>query len=313
MPTYTYQVGAADEGRRLDTYLRDVDEPSETRSQVKKRIDRGEVSVNGETASKGGVRIEEGDEVRWDYEPPTEPDLEPQDLPLEFLYEDDDLAVVMKPSGMVVHPGPGHPDGTLVNALLYHLEDLSGVGDEIRPGIVHRLDKETSGALVVSKTDRAHHHLAAQFKEHTIERVYHALIFGAGLDDEGTFETGHRRDPSNRMRYTGQEGGDRRAVTHYRVRERFRTGAALVECRLETGRTHQIRMHFYEANAPVLGDSMYAGRSTSNATVIDRQALHARVLGFEDPDGEHRRFVADYPEDFRDALEHLRGGGEWRP
>lgn len=312
MPTFEFEAAPADAGKRLDKFLRDVDEPSESRSQVKKRIDRGEVFVNDAEAPKAGVRLEAGDRIRWEYQPPTKPDLTPQDLPVDILYQDGALAVINKPAGMVVHPGPGHPDGTLVNALLYHLDNLAGVGDELRPGIVHRLDKETSGVMVATKTDEAHWHLAEAFKEHTIERAYHALIFGAGLPDEGTFDTGHRRDPNNRMRYTGERGGDRRAITHYEVRERFDSGAALVECRLETGRTHQIRMHFYEANAPVLGDSMYAGRATSNTKLIDRQALHARLLGFEHPDGRQMRFEAAYPADFRAALEHLRGGGEWR-
>ena len=262
LPTYTYSVGEEYDGQRLDIFLRDRDEPDESRSQVKKRIDRG---------------------------------------------------VVEKPAGMVVHPGPGHPDGTLVNALLYHLDDLAGIGGELRPGIVHRTDKETSGALVVSKTDEAHQKLAAQFKEHTIERVYHTLVYGAGLDDEGTFDTFHGRDPSNRMRYSGKVDKGRRAVTHWKVRERYDSEACLVECRLETGRTHQIRMHFYEANAPVLGDSMYAGRATSEVRIIDRQALHARRLVLTHPaSGERLDFTSDYPEDFQKALDALRAGKGWR-
>jgi len=313
MPTYEFDVPASADGQRLDIFLRDRDEPDESRSQIKKRIDRGEVAIDGETAPKAGERVYTGDEVVWHYEPPTEPDLEPQELPLDFLYRDEHLAVVDKPAGIVVHPGPGHPDGTLVNALLFHLDDLAGIGGELRPGIVHRLDKETSGALVVTKDDDTHRGLAAQFKEHTIERRYHALVFGSGLDESGTFDTGHSRDPNNRIRYTGNRGGDRRAVTHYEVVERFESGACLVECWLETGRTHQIRMHFYEANAPVLADSLYAGRSTSDTRLMDRQALHARVLGFEHPEtGEQMHLECDYPDDFRHALDVLRRGADWR-
>ncbi len=313
MPTYEYEVPEAAEGRRLDKFLRDRDEPDESRSQIKKRIDRGEVTIEGEPAAKAGERLHAGERIVWEYEPPTEPELVAQSIPLDFLYQDAHLAVVDKPAGMVVHPGPGHPDGTLVNALLYHLDDLAGVGGELRPGIVHRLDKETSGALVVTKDDETHRALAEQFKAHTVGRRYHALVFGPGLEAEGTFETGHRRDPSNRLRYTGRRGGDRRAVTHYEVLERFETGVCLVECRLETGRTHQIRMHFYEANAPILADSLYAGRSTSNTRLLERQALHARTLAFDHPaDGERKRFESPYPEDFRDALQRLRAGGEWR-
>jgi 23S rRNA pseudouridine1911/1915/1917 synthase len=313
MPTFQFDVPEAADGQRLDIFLRDRDEPDESRSQIKKRIDRGEVAIDGETAGKAGERVRTGETVVWEYEPPTEPDLEPEDIPLDFLYDDQHLAVVDKPAGLVVHPAPGHPDGTLVNALLYHLDDLAGVGGELRPGIVHRLDKETSGAMVVTKNDETHRALADQFKEHTVGRRYHALVFGPGLDDEGTFETGHRRDPSNRMRYTGQKGGDRRAITHYEVVERFDSGVCLVECWLETGRTHQIRMHFYEANAPVLSDSMYAGRSTGNSRLLDRQALHARTLAFEHPSrGERMDFESPYPEDFAYALEELRRGADWR-
>ncbi|MFB6263536.1 MAG: RluA family pseudouridine synthase [Bradymonadaceae bacterium] len=312
MPTYAFRVGPSQEDVRLDVFLADRDEPSESRSQVKKRIDEGEIELNGETVSKGGHFLRPGDEIVWHYEPVREPDLEPQDIPIDILHEADEWAIVDKPAGMVVHPAPGHPDGTLVNALLHHLDELSSVGGERRPGIVHRIDKETSGALVVSKTDRAHHHLADLFREHEIRREYHALIFGESIPDAGTFDTSHGRDPANRIRYTGKTDSDRRAVTHYRVRERFDSGAALVECRLETGRTHQIRMHFYEANAPVLGDSTYAGRATSSASVIDRQALHARTLGFRAPSGREVDATAPYPEDFERALSHLRTGGDWR-
>lgn len=313
MPTYHFEVPESDAGERLDIFLRDRDEPDETRSQVKKRIDRGEVAVNGETAPKAGVRLRAGDRVQWDFEPPREPELEAQEIPLDFLYEDEHLAVVEKPAGMVVHPAPGHPDGTLVNALLHHLDDLSGVGGELRPGIVHRIDKETSGALVVSKTDDAHHALQEQFRDHSIDRRYHAIVFGPGLDDSGTFDTYHGRAPGDRRRYSGDVDRGRRAVTHYRVLERHDSGTCLVECRLETGRTHQIRMHFYEANAPLLADSLYAGRSTSNAGVIDRQALHARSLAFDHPEsGERVAFESEYPDDFREALEQLRAGRDWR-
>jgi len=309
---YTYEVGGEWEGRRLDRFLADQSEPNESRSQVKKRIDAGEVHLNGERVSKGGHFLEPGDAVRWCYEPPTEPDLEPQALDVPILYEDERLAVVDKPAGMVVHPGPGHPDGTLVNALLYHLDNLSGVGGELRPGIVHRLDKNTSGALVVSKDDETHRTLAEQFKAHSIDREYRAIVHGPGLSDEGTFDTPHGRDPDNRIRYTGRVDAKRRAVTHYEVVERFESGACLVACRLETGRTHQIRMHFYEANAPVLGDDTYGGSSTSNTRIIDRQALHARSLGFEHPDGSRRHVEAAYPADFERALETLERGGDWR-
>ena len=159
--------------------------------------------------------------VRWEHQPPKEPDLEAQAIPIEFLYEDDYVAVVFKPAGMVVHPSRGHPDSTLVNALLHHMDDLAGIGGELRPGIVHRIDKDTSGALAVTKSDEAHRFLAKQFREHSIDRKYHAIVFGPGLDDEGTFDTMHTRDPNNRMRYTGRLDKGRHAVTHYQVLEQI--------------------------------------------------------------------------------------------
>lgn len=309
---YEYTVEAESAGQRLDVYLTAKPEPDISRSQTKKRLQRGEISVNGESV-KAGYSLKTGDHIKWEFLEPTEPDLKPQDLGLDLLHEDEHLAVVDKPAGMVVHPGPGHPDGTLVNGLLDRLDELSGVGGEKRPGLVHRLDKDTSGALVVAKTDEAHHHLAAQFKDHSIRRRYHALVFGPGLESSGTFRTYHGRDPSNRLRYTGRIDKGRRAITHFRVIESFSSDAKLVECRLETGRTHQIRMHFYDANNPVLGDSLYGGRSTGNTSIIDRQALHARSLGFEHPaSGETMRFESPYPPDFADALEALERGQQWR-
>jgi 23S rRNA pseudouridine1911/1915/1917 synthase len=309
--TFSFIVEPEDAGERLDVFLADKDDPPISRSQVKKRIDAGEVTVNGEH-TKAGHSLRADDHVRWTFQPPKEPSMQAQQIPIDILYDDAYLAVVDKPAGMVVHPAPGHPDGTLVNALLYHFDDLAGIGGELRPGIVHRIDKDTSGALAVTKSDQAHQYLARQFREHTIERKYHALVFGPGLDDEGTIESFHARDPNNRIRFTGRIESKRRATSHYRVVERFESGACLVECWLETGRTHQIRMHFFEANAPLLGDHLYGGKATSSASIIDRQALHARELGFDHPDGGHIHCQAPYPDDFADALEGLRAGKDWR-
>ncbi|MFW6057240.1 MAG: RluA family pseudouridine synthase [Persicimonas sp.] len=309
--TFSFIVEPEDVGERLDVFLADKDDPPISRSQVKKRLNAGEITVNGEQV-KAGYSLREDDLIRWEFQPPKEISLEAQPIPIELLYDDAYLAVVDKPAGMVVHPGPGHPDGTLVNALLHRFDDLAGIGGELRPGIVHRLDKDTSGSLAVTKCDEAHQFLAKQFRKHTIERKYHALVFGPGLDDEGTFRSWHTRDPNNRYRYTGRIEAKRRAITHYKVAERFKSGACLVECWLETGRTHQIRMHFFEANAPLLGDTVYGGKNTSGASIIDRQALHARELGFDHPDGGHIHVEAPYPEDFAQALEALRAGKEWR-
>lgn len=297
-------------GMRLDVFLAEKDDPPISRSQVKKRITRGEVRVDG-AHTKAGHKLRVGEQVVWDYEPPTPLSADPQDIPLDVLWEDDHAAVVNKPAGMVVHPAPGHPDGTLVNAILFHFSKVAETGATFRPGIVHRIDKDTSGAIVVTKTLEAHHHLAALFHDHDIERAYHALVVGPGLDDEGTFDTLHGRDPNHRKRFTSRVDKGRRAVTHYRVLERFRNGACLVECRLETGRTHQIRMHLSEAHAPLLADPMYGGRKVSQSRLIDRQALHARTLGFRHIDGSEVHVEAPYPDDFASALEALRAGKEW--
>ncbi len=307
-----YGVDGEDVGRRLDRFLTDREPLSLSRSQVKKYIDRGEVTVNGEVV-KAGYSLHAGDSIRWEHTPPKQPTTAPESIELSILYDDDEIAVIDKPTNLVVHPAPGHPDGTLVNALTHHFDRLSTVGGDLRPGIVHRLDRDTTGALAIAKTDEAHRHLADQFRHRTADRTYHALVHGPGLDDEGTFETGHARHPRHRVRFTGRVDSDRRAVTHYRVRERFESGACLVECRLDTGRTHQIRMHFYEANAPVLADHLYAGTSTSSASIIDRQALHALTLGVTHPDdGRRIECRAPYPDDFRTALEKLRTGADWR-
>lgn len=257
---------------------------------------------------KAGYKLRENDEIVWRFAPPRTPDMKPQDLGVPILFQNEHLAVVDKPAGMVVHPAPGHPDGTLVNALLYQLDDLSSVGGERRPGIVHRIDKDTSGALVVSKDDVTHRHLASLFKEHDIERAYHALAYGPHLEDSGTIDTLHGRDPHNRIRFTGRVESGKRAVTHYMVLERFSSGCCLVECRLETGRTHQIRVHLSERNAPLLGDEVYAGKKVGSTRLIDRQALHARSLGFTLHTGEEVFCESPYPDDFANALEALRAG-----
>lgn len=309
--TYRYTVGEDGAGERLDRYLAGREPPGLSRSQVKKFLEQGEITVDDRRV-KAGYRLRCGDQILWEHTPPPTPTTAAQPIDIDVLYEDDDLAVVDKPAGLVVHPAPGHPDGTLVNALKYHFQKLSSVGGDLRPGIVHRLDKDTSGALAVAKTDRAHRYLADQFRARTADRLYHAIVFGPGLDSEGSFQTGHARHPRHRVRYTGDADSERRAITHYRVVERFDSGACLVECRLETGRTHQIRMHFYEANAPVLGDHLYGGDATSSASIIDRQALHALTLGIEHPDGHRIECRSEYPADFQRAVDRLRSGADWR-
>lgn len=299
-----------DVGERLDNFLADRDELALSRSQLRKAIERGEVSVNGRPAAKAGVKLREGDRVECSIQLPGLPSLTPEAIPLEILHEDDDVLVLVKAAGMVVHPAAGHPGGTLVNALLHHCQALSHAKDgpdgHLRPGIVHRLDKDTSGVMVVARSDRAMRSLSAQFAAHTIERRYLALAWARGLSDSGTFDTRHGRHPRHRRRFTGQQG-TRRAVTHYQVLERFDAPAALVACRLETGRTHQIRMHMAEGHAPILGDPLY-GDARAQTRWMTRQALHAEVLGFDHPAGHRLRFEAAPPADFQATLDALRSG-----
>jgi 23S rRNA pseudouridine1911/1915/1917 synthase len=311
--TFRFVVEQEDAGTRLDVFLSDQEDPPLSRSQIKKCLDAGEVQVNAATVSKAGHTLRAGDVIAWRYTSPAPLDLIAQDLPLTFLHLDEHFAIVDKPAGMVVHPAPGHPDGTLVNALLHHLAGaLSPVGDAIRPGIVHRLDKDTSGSLAITRTDTGHRHLTAKFHDHDIERLYHAIVPDRGLANEGTFSTLHGRDPHDRIKFSSRVTQGKRAVTHYTVIERFPQGAALVACRLETGRTHQIRVHFADHGCPLLSDALYSDRSTKNSPLIPRHALHALTLGFVGLDGQIIRAEAPYPADFQAAVDGLRAGKNWR-
>lgn len=271
--------------------------------------------MDGETLTKPSVKVLAGQHLTLIVPEVQALDLVPQDIPVEIVYEDDECVVVNKPAGMVVHPAPGHPDGTLVNALLHHCKgQLASIGGVARPGIVHRIDRDTSGLLVVSKTDAVHTALQAQFAARTIQRHYLAIAVrtsGRGLEQSGTFDTWHGRMRTDRKRYTGKRG-HKRAVTHYETLERFADGAVLVRCTLQTGRTHQIRVHLSEHGCPILADPIYAGRSLSTSRLIPRLALHARSLGFDMPDGRSLYFEADPPEDFGHALQKLRDGASWR-
>jgi 23S rRNA pseudouridine1911/1915/1917 synthase len=313
VPTrYEFVVAESEAGSRLDHYLV-ARELRRSRSQLKRLIDRGLCSVN-EAVARPAKCLRAGDRVAL-LIPPAEPDEAlPEAIALCVLYEDPHLIVVDKPAGMVVHPAVGHRQGTLVNALLGHCRVLSGVGGTLRPGIVHRLDKLTSGVLVASKTDEAHLGLAAQFAKHSVERRYHAVVSGALPAAAGTFDTAYRRHPTDRKRFTSRGKEGRRAVTHYRVLEPLR-GATLVEARLETGRTHQVRVHFADAGHPVLGDPMY-GRpprdpeARQQATRLARQALHAHALGFDHPiTGERLRFATPMPPDMQQLMAALRQEG----
>jgi 23S rRNA pseudouridine1911/1915/1917 synthase len=293
---------------RLDQFLVDSD-LGLTRSQIKKLVEAGDVQVNG-AACKVGHRLHRGDQVRVVVPEPASARALPQTIPLTVLYEDLHLIVVDKPAGLVVHPAPGHPDGTLVNALLGHCTDLSGVGGELRPGIVHRLDKDTSGVMVASKDDDSHHRLVELFKSKAIMREYLAVVAPGPTANQGTFDTLHGRHLTHRKKFSSRVPRGKRAVTHYTVEQRFACGAALVRCQLATGRTHQIRVHFADHGMPVVGDSVYGrGRGPTArlaAPYLARQALHAAVLGFTHPiTGQALRFASPLPADMQALISAL--------
>jgi len=285
--------------------------PETTRAQVKRWIEEERVAVDGRVVSKPAFKVRPGMQVVATPPPPAPLAAIAEDLPLTILHEDEDLVVIHKPAGVVVHPAAGHGSGTLVNALLGRYRTLPGE-DPVRPGIVHRLDKDTSGVMVVTRSELARTALSRSFATHDIERVYLAIVIGAP-PPRGTFETTYGRHPTDRKRWSSRAAG-RRAVTHYRVLERLE-GAVLVEARLETGRTHQVRVHFSDHGFGLLGDPLY-GRAPRSARLrrvaeaLGRQALHATVLGFVHPrTGGTLRFEVAPPEDFQVALAALRDRG----
>ncbi|MCX2187247.1 MULTISPECIES: RluA family pseudouridine synthase [Limosilactobacillus] len=270
-----------------------------SRSQLQRWIEGGHVQVNGQPV-KPKYKLAAGDVVTIEPEKPKKIDLVSENIPLDIVYEDDDVIVVNKPQGMVVHPAPGHPDHTLVNALLYH-SPLSTINGEFRPGIVHRIDKDTSGLLMVAKNDMAHRSLAAQLKAKTNEREYVALVHGVIKEDQGTVDAPLGRSPKDRKKQAVVADG-RHAVTHFRVLRRYRH-YTLVACRLETGRTHQIRVHMKYIGHPLAGDPLYGPRKTLPG---NGQYLHARLLGFKHPQtGEQLTFTAPLPPYFQQMLDKL--------
>lgn len=271
-----------------------------SRSQLQKWIEDGHVLVNGQVV-KSKYKLASGDQVAILPEKPKQIDLKPEKIPLDIVYEDDDVIIVNKPQGMVVHPAPGHPDHTLVNALLYH-SPLSTINGEFRPGIVHRIDKDTSGLLMVAKNDLAHRSLAAQLKAKTNQREYIALVHGVIKEEQGTINAPLGRSLKDRKKQAVVADG-RHAVTHFKVLERF-NHYTLVACQLETGRTHQIRVHMKYIGHPLAGDPLYGPRKTLPG---HGQYLHARLLGFKHPrTGKEMTFTAPLPEYFDKMLEHLR-------
>lgn len=310
---WTLTVPDEQAGSRLDAFA--ASETGVSRARIADWVAAGRVTRGDARPVKASLRVVAGEVWQVEAPEPEPLDTVAETMPLDLVFEDDQVVVVNKPSGLVVHPAPGHASGTLVNGLLAHCDDLDGVGDVLRPGIVHRIDKETSGLLVVTKTDAAHAALSAQFAAHSVRRNYLLLcarVSGAGLEERGCFRTTHGRHPVDRKRFTGRLPEGKSAVTHYEVLERFRDGAMLVRCRLETGRTHQIRVHLSEAGCPLLGDERYGGRSVAETSLIERVALHAATLGFRHPDGRELDFEAPLPDDFAAALAALRAGRTWR-
>lgn len=303
MENYLFEI-QENQQMRLDKYLTEQF-PEQTRSYLQKLIKDGEVLVNGKTV-KAGYQLTKGDEVSVNIPEPKELDVEPQKMDLDIVYEDDDVILINKPKGMVVHPAPGHTTDTLVNGLLYHCKDnLSGINGVARPGIVHRIDRDTTGILIVCKNDMSHNSIAAQLKEHSITRRYRALVHGNVKNDTGTVEGPIGRHPVDRKKMSINERNGKPAVTHYTVLERF-GNYTLIECVLETGRTHQIRVHMTSIGHPLVGDEVY-GPAKCPFKGLQGQCLHAMVLGFVHPrTGEYMEFSAELPEYFEDLLKKLR-------
>ena len=303
METIEKIVEAADIGSRLDKYLAKM-LPDLTRTRIQQFINDGLVLVNGKT-EKNSYKVQNEDLIEIELPEDKEMEILPENIPLDVVYEDADVIVVNKPNGMIVHPSVGITSGTLVNALLYHCQDLSGINGIIRPGIVHRIDKETSGLLMVAKNDKAHHHLSDQLREHSVERSYIALVHGNIAHEFGTIDAPIGRDTKDRQKMTVTDHNSKQARTNFRVLERFeKDDLTLIECRLETGRTHQIRVHMAFIDHPVYGDPKYGYRRDDHSF---GQYLHAKTLGFVHPTtNEVMTFEAELPKEFEEKLKELR-------
>lgn len=297
----TIQIIAREGGDRIDALLA-REEDIRSRNAAARLLEDGLVTIAGAPVKKN-YRVQAGDVIRVTIPAPEETALTAQDIPLDVVYEDDDVIVVNKPRGLVVHPAPGHPDGTLVNALLAHCGDsLSGVGGERRPGIVHRIDKDTSGLLIAAKNDMAHAALSEQLKDRSLSRVYDCVVHGTFKNDAGTVDAPIGRDPKNRQKMAVTEKNSRPAVTHWEVLARYGRYTYL-RCRLETGRTHQIRVHMAHIGHPLLGDTVYGGRRDKG---LSTQCLHARGLKFVHPrTGEPLELWTELPDWFREAMSKL--------
>ncbi|MEX2462516.1 MAG: RluA family pseudouridine synthase [Paenibacillaceae bacterium] len=301
--TYEFTIEPEQAGERIDKYIADSLDEDYSRTQVQLWVKDEHIKVNGK-AIKTNYKLRANDQIVLIIPEPVELDIDAEEMELDVVYEDSDVIVINKPRGMVVHPAPGHYSGTLVNGLMFHCKDLSGINGVLRPGIVHRIDKDTSGLLMAAKNDLAHSSLAEQLKNHTVTRKYLAVVQGVISHENGTIDAPIGRDPHDRKLYTVTERNSKEAVTHFLVQERFSENT-LVELKLETGRTHQIRVHMKFIKHPLMGDPAY-GRGGKNE-YIDGQALHAEVLGFVHPrTGDYLEFTASIPEDMQRLLASLR-------
>lgn len=300
MESYCFTADA--DGMRIDKFLADS-LPDLSRSHIQKLIKDGFVKVNA-NAVKPNYKLSPNDQIKVTIPALTQPDIVPEDIPLDILYEDKDILIVNKPKGMVVHPSAGHYSGTLVNALMFHCKDgLSGINGVSRPGIVHRIDMDTTGSLLVCKNDRAHQELAKQLKEHTITRKYHAIVHGNIKEDTGTIRAPIGRHPVDRKKMSTHSKNGKDAVTHYTVLQRF-GNFTYIECQLETGRTHQIRVHMAGNGHPILGDQVYGPDKCPYK--LQGQTLHAKILGIIHPGtGQYMEFDAPLPEYFQKLLNSL--------
>lgn len=317
MDQYHFTITIDHQGERLDKHL-SFCLSDFSRARLQKLIEQGHVLLNDKAANPS-QKLKIGDRIHVVVPPADEAHPQPQDIPLDILYEDEDLLVINKPAGLVVHPGAGNPDLTLVNALLAHCGDtLSGIGGVKRPGIVHRLDKETSGLMVVAKNDRAHHDLSLQFADRTLSRTYTALVWGVIKPIKGSISGAIGRDPRNRQKMAIVTKGGKEATTHYEVLEFFKNLACLVNCKLETGRTHQIRVHLTSKGHGLLGDPLYGGQPKAVGKEVlkdiagitndkKRQCLHAFALTFMHPtSGQMMHFECPWPQDFQKVYDYLK-------
>ena len=295
----SYTVCATDAGTRLDVYLCQQNDQV-SRSAIQKQIKDGHVCVNF-TVAKANYKVVANDVITVEQTEPVEVAIVPENIPLAILYEDQDLLIVNKPKGMVVHPAPGHMTGTLVNAVMYHCKDsLSGINGEIRPGIVHRIDQDTTGSLIICKNDTAHLQIAEQIKVHSINRIYRGIAIGNVADDHGTIHAPIGRNPNDRKKMAINEKNGKDAITHYTVLQRF-SGYTYMEFKLETGRTHQIRVHMASIGHPLLGDVLYGPKKCPYK--LQGQTLHAAVIGFVHPrTGQYMEVEAPLPEYFEHLL-----------